>query len=264
MSSTKIKIYRVPASHPCQAVIRGAELKGIEHKVVDLIPPSQPLLMTLMFGKRTVPAMKIHDGPNGTEKVQTTSKCLRALESIAPDPPFYPAAAAARERVTEAEQWGVGEFQDLVRRVLWVALRNRPSAMISFTKDASLPMPTAMMKPFLRPTIWVERRINDASAKRARADLERLPQFIDQVDHYIESGTIAGETPNAADLAILSSVWLLRSVADIRPMLDSRPAGRRARELFGEAPGEVPSGAIEPAWLTEVNAARAQLASVKD
>lgn len=249
----KLKIYRVPASHPCQAVIRGAELKGIEHKVVDLAPLTQPIVATMLFGSRTVPAMKIIGGPNGTEKVQTTLKCLRALESLAPEPAFYPSESGARERVLAAETFGVGELQDLTRRIVWVALSNNPEALMSF--DSNLPLPDAMVKPFSRPAIWGERKINGATDEKVRSDLELLPGLIDEVDDYISVGVIGGEQANAADLTILSNFWLLRSLADLRPLIDSRPAGRKTREVFGEAPGEVPEGAFPPAWLTAVHAA---------
>jgi glutathione S-transferase len=253
MSNVKLKIYRVPASHPCQAVIRAAELKGIEHKVVDLAPPMQVVAATLMFGSRTVPAMKITGGPNGTEKVQTTVKCLRAIESLAPEPALYPSGAAERERVTAAEAWGAGEFQDVARRIAWVALRENPSALFSF--DSNLPFPDAALKPFANIAIWAERKINGASDDRVRGDMETLPQWIDEIDDFIASGTIGNEQPNAADLTVLSNLWLLRSFADLRPFIDSRPAGRKAREVFGEAPGEVPEGSFPAAWLTSVHAA---------
>lgn len=248
----KLKIYRVPASHPCQAVIRAAELKGIDYKLVDLLPLTQPLVATMIFGARTVPAMKIYGGPNGVEKAQTTVKCLRAIESLVPDPPFYPAAAAERDRVVAAEAWGVGEFQDVVRRIVWNGLRAHPQAL--FTFDTNLPLPDAMLKPFGRPTIWGERLLNGASIDRVRGDVEALPQWIDEIDGFIENGTIGGASPNAADLTIFSSIWLLRSLSDLRPMLDDRPTGRKARELFGEAPGEIPAGSFPAAWLTGVNA----------
>lgn len=249
----RLKIYRVPASHPCQAVIRAAELKGIEHKVVDLMPLTQPVVATLLFGSRTVPAMKIIGGPNGTEKVQTTVKCLRAIESLVLDPPLYPALAADRERVLAAESFGVGEFQDLTRRIVWVALRNSPEALFSF--DTAIPIPDALLKPFARPTIWGERKLNGASIKAVRKDVEALPDWIDQVDELIAAGTIGAAQANAGDLTILSSIWLLRSLEDLRPMLDARPAGRKAHELFGDAPGVVPEGSFDPVWLTNVHAA---------
>lgn len=262
MSAPKVKIYRVPASHPCQAVIRAAELKGVEHTVVDLVPPMQAVVASAIFGERTVPAMRISGGPNGTEKVQTTLKCLRALESLVPEPTLYPADAALRERVLKAEQWGVGEFQDVARRIAWVALRRRPEALFSF--DSNMPLPNFLLRPFVRPAIWIERRLNRASAGRVREDLERLPEQIDQIDSWIEQGLIGGATPNAADLAVLSSVWLLRSFSDLREMLDSRPAGRRTRELFGEAPGNVPAQSFPAAWLTAVNAAHGSYVPVED
>lgn len=249
----KLKIYRVPASHPCQAVIRGAELKGIEHKVVDLAPLTQPLVATVLFGSRTVPAMKIIGGPNGTEKAQTTIKCLRALESLVPDPPFYPAEGGARERVVAAEAWGAGELQDLTRRIIWVALAAKPEGLLTF--DSNLPLPDAMTKPLGPAVIWGERKLNNASDDQVRGDLELLPKLVDEIDDYISAGVIGNEQPNAADLTILSNLWLLRSVADLRPYIDSRPAGRKTREVFGEAPGEIPEGALVAAWLTAVNAA---------
>lgn len=249
----KLKIYRVPASHPCQAVIRGAELKGIEHKVVDLAPLTQPLVATALFGSRTVPAMKIIGGPNGTEKAQTTIKCLRALESLQPDPPFYPAEAGARERVLAAEAWGAGEIQDLTRRIIWVALAAKPDALLSF--DSNLPLPDAIAKPAGPAVIWGERKLNNASDEKVREDLELFPKLVDEIDDYIAAGVIGNESPNAADLTIFSNLWLLRSVTDLRPFIDSRPAGRKTREVFGEAPGDIPEGALDAAWLTAVNAA---------
>lgn len=256
--SVKVTIYRIPGSHPCQAVIRGAELKGIEHKLVDLLPPLNILMMRAKFGARTVPAMRIED-KNGVQKVQTTIKCLHALEAIQPEPAIYPADAAQRRRVLEAERWGVDELQDPTRRILWVALKNRPAALPSFTRGAKLPVPNGVVGLLAKPTIIGARRLSHATAKRVRADLEELPQLIDHIDALVESQTIAQPQTNAGDLSILSSIWLLRALDDVRPMLDSRPAGRRARELFGEPPGAVPEGAFPAAWLTAVNAARGDL-----
>jgi glutathione S-transferase len=180
-------------------------------------------------------------------------KCLRTLESLQPEPAFYPAEAGARERVIAAEAWGVGEIQDLSRRIIWVALANSPSALLSF--DSNLPFPDAVSKPLAPSVIWMERKINGAGDEKVREDLELLPKLIDEIDDYIASGVIGGEAANAADLAIFSNLWLLRSMADLRPLLDSRPAGRKTRELFGEAPGEVPEGSFPAAWLTAVHAA---------
>src|SRR3954453_17978526 len=104
-NGVKAKIYYIPGSHPCKAVFKAAELKGIDYSKTLVIPPMQPLVMTLLFGGRTIPAMKITDGPEGKEKVQGSRKIMRTLESIQPEPPLFPSDPNQRERVVAAETW---------------------------------------------------------------------------------------------------------------------------------------------------------------
>lgn len=252
----KVKIYRIPGSHPCEAVTRAADLKGIDYKLVDLIAASQPVVMTLLFGERTVPAMKIKEQGKAPQKVQTTVKCLRALDALVPEPPLYPSRAGERERVTAAEAWGVGELQDLARRVLWMALTNRKDALASFNSGILTKVPDKALPTVAAPALLIERKMNGVTEAKVREDLEQLPGYIDEIDDYIAAGVIGGEQPNAADLTVHSNVWLLRSVADLKGFLDSRPAGRKSKELFGDPQGFVPEGAFPAAWLTGVNAAR--------
>lgn len=251
----KVTIYRVPSSHPSEAVIKAARLKGIEPKIVDLPPGTQPIAMTLMFGERTVPAMKIK-AEGAPQKVQTTAKCLRALDALVPEPPLFPARAGERERVLAAENWGLGELQNLARRVAWKALTLRPDSLPSFDSGFTTKLPEKLVVATSAPILWIERRMNSVTDDQVREDLERLPGYIDEIDDYISAGVIGGENVNAADLTVLSNVWLLRSFGDLKPFIDSRPAGRKSRELFGDPQGWVPEGVLPAAWLTDVNAAR--------
>lgn len=256
IAAMKVTIYRIPGSHPCEAVIKAAELKGIDHKVVDLLAASQPVVMTMMFGGRTVPAIKIKEKGKATQKVQGTSKCLRALDALVPEPPLYPSQAGKRERVLTAEAWGVGEFQNLARRIVWKALTARKDALASFNSGIMTKVPDSVLPAVATPSLWVERKMNGASDNQVREDLEKLPGYLDEIDDFIAAGVIGGEEPNAGDLAVLSNIWLLRSMDDLKPMLDARPAGRKSKEIFGDPQGFVPAGAFPAAWLTEVNAAR--------
>jgi glutathione S-transferase len=253
----KIKFYVIPASHPSKAVLEAARFKGLDFDVVTLLPGAHPLVATLMFGGRTIPAMKLIGGANGTEKVQTTAKIFRALESLQPEPALYPPEAAERDRVLAAERWGLGEFQDLARRLAWVALTNRPAALFSFVRPGELPVPNVALKPFVGPTLWIERKLNKVNDNQARADLLKLPELLERTGSLIEDGTIGKAQPNAADFAVFTNIWLLRSFDDLRPLLDSSPVGRKSKELLGDAPGSVAAGAFPAAWLTAVNAAAA-------
>ena len=251
-NSEKVKIYYIPGSHPCQAVFKAAELKGIEYKRVVVLPPAHRVQMTLMFGGRTVPAAKI-----GGEKVQGSRAIIRSFESMVPEPPLFPKDAAQRERVLAAEAWGDGDFQDEGRRLIWNAMGAFPDSMDSFTDGHKLPVPRFMANAFSTPVIWAQSKLNKATEENVRADLQRLSAVLDEADDYVAKGVIGGDQPNAADLQILSTLWLWRSIGDLRDFVESRPSGQASARLFGEPEGFVPKGAFPAEWLTSINASSA-------
>ena len=67
-----------------------------------------------------------------------------------------------------------------------------------------------------------------AREQAVRADLAALPAQLQRIDGWIDSGLLGGEQPNAADLQIGSTVRLLRTVADLRALIDAlaRPSSR--------------------------------------
>src|SRR5437763_13733942 len=93
------------------------EWKGIDHKMVWLLPGLWPaLLRTRGFRGGTVPAMKI-DG----RRLQSSREISRALEDAKPDPPLFPADPEKRLAVEEAERWGDEILQDVPRRIVrWI------------------------------------------------------------------------------------------------------------------------------------------------
>jgi glutathione S-transferase len=253
--NVNVKVYYIPGSHPCEAVFKAAELKGIDYKRVVSLPPTHRIQMTLMFGSRTVPAVKITDGPSGTEKIQTSRKIIRSFESMVPEPPLFPSDPAERERVLAAETWGNGDFQDVGRRLVWAALMRSPKAMSTFAEGQPVPLPKSLQSLFAVPVIKLQAKLNHAGDENVRADLAKLPELLDQVDRYIADGVIGGEQPNAADLQILSSLWLWRALDDLRPAIDARPCGRACAKLFGEPGGRLPAGSLPAEWLAPLQAA---------
>ncbi|MDQ3675265.1 MAG: hypothetical protein M3401_00450 [Actinomycetota bacterium] len=82
------------------------------------------------------------------------------------------------------------------------------------------------------------------SEDAVRADMCALPGHLDRIDAWIAEGVLSAETPNAADLQIGSSLRLLLTIGDVRPLLARRPAEELAMRLFGDFPGDVPDGAL--------------------
>ncbi len=233
-------LYVVHGSHPCATVERALELKGIPYKIVEFPPPMHMAAMKVLFGERTVPGLKV----NG-EKITGSRAILRRLDELRPEPALLPADPAERARVEDAEAWGDDVLQGLVRRVLWPTFKAHPEAMATFSDGSKLPpIPVPVLKLIAPVATRIEMKVNAASPATYPVDLRSLPEMLDRIDAWIADGTMGGEHPNAADLQIATSLRLLMAFADLRPLIEARPAGQLALRLFPDFPGDVPAGAI--------------------
>jgi len=241
----KVKLYALPGSHPCAAVEAGLRLKRIDYERVDWLPMAQALLGPLVYGGSTVPGVRI-DG----ERLAGSRTIMRKLDILAPEPPLLPppSDAVARARVLEAERWGDEVLQDVPRRILDAGFLRDPKCMESFAGDAKLPLPRGMMRPALPLTAKLMARRNKADDAKARTDIAALPAQLEHIDSWISDGVLGGERPNAADLQIGSSIRLLMTIADIRPIIEGHPCASLTRWFEPQA-GEVPAGTLPGEWL---------------
>jgi glutathione S-transferase len=241
---SEIKLYVLSGSHPCAAVEVALKRKGVPFKRVNLMPMAQTVIGPLRYGGATVPGMRI-DG----ERLVGSRTIMRRVEEIAPQPPLLlpPPADPARARVLEAERWGDEVLQSVPRRILDFAFLRRPASMESFATDLPLPLPPALMRPTLPLMARMMASKNDARDETARADLLALPGHLAKIDAWIAEGLLGGEEPNAADLQIGSSIQLLQSIADLRPIIDGHPAAQLTR-YFPALVGEVPAGVLPAQW----------------
>ncbi len=71
--------------------------------------------------------------------------------------------------------------------------------------------------------------------------------------YVIKDGVIGGDEPNAADYQIAPSVRLAMSFDDLRPAIESRPAGELALRIVPDFPGRTPP-VFPPEWLAGLRA----------
>jgi glutathione S-transferase len=246
MPASEATLYSVPASHPCAAVEAALGLKGISYRRVDLLPLSQLVIGPLRWRGATVPGLRI-----GSERLVGSRTIIRRLDAIAPEPPLLPAPGSADyARVLEAERWGDEVLQAVPRRIIDAAFLRMPKAMASYAEGARLPLPIGALLPAMPLTARLMALRNIARDDAVRADIAALPRQLDRIDAWISEGLIGGPAANAADLQIGSSIRLLASIGDVRPLLDGRPAtGLLA--YFPPLAGEVPAGVLPAAWLDQ-------------
>jgi glutathione S-transferase len=237
------KLYAVHGSHPCAAVERALELKGLPYRRVELPPPAHMAIQRLRFGARTVPGLELEDGT----RILGSTAILRRLDELAPEPRVFPADGPRRAAVEEAEAWGHDVWQPLARRVLSAAFARSPRAMASYQQGGSLPAFPMPVLLALAPLVTrLERAVNGANHDAARADLDALPAHLDRVDAWLADGLLGTDAraPNAADLQIASSSRLLLTVGDVVPAFDGRPAREHALAHFRDWNGSTPAGAL--------------------
>ena len=244
-------LYVIPGSHPARAARLMLGLKGIEYKRRDLIPvASKGILRLVGFSRNTVPALKL-DG----EKIQGTKEIARHLDRIRPEPPLLPADPAARAAVEEAEEFADVALQGMARRILWNCLRRDKAPLRSYSAGARLGVPIGLAVATAAPIIAVAARLNNADDELVEADLAALPSTLDRIDGWIADGRIGGESPNVADLQLATSLSLMMTVEDLRPIISARPAGELAMKVDPDYPGQVPAGTLPPAWLEPLRTA---------
>ena len=237
-------LYGIPASHPVYAATLMLDRKGVEYRRVDL--PQwfhRPLLRVLRFPGTTVPALVL-DG----RRLQTTKAIARALDALRPDPPLVPDDPDERARVEAIETWCDGDFQQMGRRLVYWALVKHRDAVDSYLEGSHLILPRFMVKPLAPAVIWILARHHKSRDEAVRADLATLPGLLDRIDGWIAEGVLGGAEPNVADYQVATSLALLASHDDLRPLIAARPAGGLMERIAPDYPGRMPP-AFPPDWM---------------
>jgi glutathione S-transferase len=241
-----IKLYGTPPSPPSHSARLMLERKGLDHKIVWLLPGLWPaLLRTRGFRGGTVPAMKI-DG----RRLQGSTVISRALEQLEPEPPLFPSDPERRRTVEEAERWGDEVLQDVPRRIVrWLSV-HRPETKVMIARDVGIPLP--------RFAAWINTPAARHLANKADADgqiqraITQVPEVLDHVDELISLGVIGGDEPNVADFQIATSVRALLNVEDLGPVTRDRPAAALAMRYVPEFGTDLPAGLLPAEWLREL------------
>jgi glutathione S-transferase len=244
------RLFVIPASHPATTAALMLDFKGIDYKRTDLMPVvAKGVLRAAGFPRVTVPALKI-----GDEKVQGSREISRALDRIQPEPPLFPADPDRRAAVEDAEHFGDEELQHPIRQLLWWGFKHDKENLRSYSDGAHLGVPIGLAIKTGGPLVALSARFNEATDENARAALAAFPGLLDQVDAYIADGTIGGEQPNAADFQIATSVGLMLTLDDLKPLIEPRPAAALAKRIVPNYPGHTPP-ILPPAWLPAAPAA---------
>lgn len=239
-----VTLFGIPASHPAHAAALMLARKGVAYRRIDL--PQwfhRPLLRALRFPGTTVPALVL-DG----RRIQTTRAIARALDAARPDPPLLPADPELRARVEAAETWCDGDVQQMARRLVYWALARHGDAVTSYLEGSRLIVPGPLARPLAPLIVRILARDHRAVDEAVQRDLAALPGILDRIDGWIADGVLGGAEPNAADYQVATTLALMMTHEDLRPLIAARPAGALALRIAPRYPGRMPP-AFPREWL---------------
>jgi glutathione S-transferase len=240
-----VTLYALPASHPCAAVEAALRLKGVPYRRIDMLPLAQLVAGPALYRGITVPGMKV----DGTRIVGSRA-IMRRLDEMQAQPPLLPDDAAKRAAVLDAERWGDEVLQSAVRRILDAGWMRSPRSLEGYATGSHLPIEARRLRALMPLTARLMAIRNSARDSAVRADLAALPSQLQKVEQWVADGVLGGDPPNAADLQIGSSIRLLQTVSDVRPIIDAHPAVTALTRHFpGPQPGEIPAGTLPRDWL---------------
>jgi glutathione S-transferase len=240
MSAT---LYSLSVSHPALAARSMLDYKRVDHRVVDLIPGMQPVVLrALRFPRYTVPALVL-DG----RRIQGSRQISRALDELRPDPPLFPRDAGDRRRVEEAERWGEQVLQGVPRRLFrWMAAHHYVVRRWLAVEAAGVPLGGVLARPPVQARLFA--RAVGADEATVRADLAALGDHLAEIERLRDAGVIGGAERNAADFQIASSLRSIAELGDLAPYVEAHPAIRWAATVVPPLPGPVPS-VLPREWL---------------
>ncbi|MFL5906050.1 MAG: glutathione S-transferase family protein [Solirubrobacterales bacterium] len=240
-----ITLYGTPPSPPSHSARLMLERKGIDHKVVWLLPGLWPaLLRTRGFRGGTVPAMKI-DG----RRLQSSREISRALEDLRPEPALFPSDPERRLAVEEAERWGDEVLQDVPRRIIrWITAHSQEAREL-VARDVGIPLPRVAAFVNVPAARHLASKVDAHEEDVVRGAIAQVPEVLDHVDQLIAEGVIGGGEPNAADFQIATSVRALLTVRDLDPVTQGRPAAELAMRLLPSFGNDYPAGMLPADWL---------------
>jgi glutathione S-transferase len=220
-------LYGIPGSHAVRTGELMLEHKGIEFRRVNFPPgPHRVLVRVMGFKGDRVPAVKFEDG----RRAQGTRELPRVLDELVPKRRLVP----DDPRALEAERWADDVLQQWARRMVASTGAEDPDALAGRGAEGRLGV---LLTRHELPRRTVARAVLvafRATKEELRDDRERTGEILDQVDAWIEEGTLNGAELRSPDFAVASSLALVEYIVALQPDLQRRPLMGLVDRVFSD------------------------------
>ena len=242
-------LWQFTSSHFNEKARWALDYKHVPHIRHSLVPGFHVLSVKRMTGKTQVPVLQLEG-----EAISDSTRIIAALERTFPQPPLYPADAAARRRALELEDYFDEELGPYIRRWIFHLVLPFPEFVrASFVSHASPATQLAhrAMSPVFGRIMRRQMDITPATAEVAR--IKTLAAMDRLAAELRPSGYLVGDSFTIADLtaaALLSplvrpvefpykaAVAIPEPLANIRDALSTHRAFQWTLQIYRQHRGE--------------------------
>ncbi|MEB3317752.1 MAG: glutathione S-transferase family protein [Cyanobacteriota bacterium] len=199
-----LELHQFKHSAFCEKVRLVLAAKGLEVKLVEVVPGMGQLEIFRLSGQRQVPVLV-----DGHEVIADSTDIALHLEQRHPSPSLLPADPEERARVLLLEDWADTALSTGCRRALLQAAATNPklrSALLPEATPSALrqlvsALPGGLMGPL--SDTWSS-LVAPLETKQLHRSLEQLSQLVVSREHLV------GSRLSLADLAVVAQLSLLR------------------------------------------------------
>ncbi|MEB3304443.1 MAG: glutathione S-transferase family protein [Cyanobacteriota bacterium] len=199
-----MELHQFKHSAFCEKVRLVLAAKGLQAKLVEVVPGLGQLELFRLSGQRQVPVLV-----DGSEVIADSTDIALHLEQRHPVPPLLPADPKQRSQVLLLEDWADTALATGCRRTLLQAAATNPKLRTALLPDAT-PATLRQLVGAL-PGGWMGSVSDTLNSLLAPMEARQLHRNLEQLTALVAPrGYLVGEQLSLADLAVVAQLSLLR------------------------------------------------------
>ncbi|HHJ17097.1 MAG TPA: glutathione S-transferase family protein [Gammaproteobacteria bacterium] len=195
-----LTLYQFPISHYCEKIRWALDHKGLDYRLVNLLPGFHVSTAKKLTGRASVPILT-HDG----KTVRNSSDIINYLDEAFPEHSLTPVDEAQKQEALAWEKFADQQIGAHVRRVCYYTLLDHPALVVPFFTGGGPWYGPLVIRPLFPALRRKMRQLMNINAAAARESQQQLEQAIDKVHVHLQDRTyFVGDGFTRADLAVAS------------------------------------------------------------
>lgn len=200
---SQMELYQFKFSAFCEKARLLLAAKGLDAKLVEVVPGLGQLELFRLSGQRQVPVLV-----DGGEVIADSTEIALYLEKRHPLPPLLPADSREKAQVLLLEDWADTALASSCRRALLQAAASNPKLRAALLPEAT---PSSVRQLVGALPGGLMGTVSETLSLLAPVEARQLHRNLEQLSHLVAGRHyLVGDQLSLADLAVVAQLSLLR------------------------------------------------------